>query len=120
MDTPFTPEEREALFANLAKAREKLDALVGDLRAVDRELDDLGASREQHRRLRGACGALEALGELGGAALFWGERADSGRESLRHARGRVEAFEKVVAEIEERRQGVLEETLRLQEHADGL
>jgi len=120
MDTPFTAEEREALFANLAKAREVLDALVGDLRAVDRELDDLGGAREQHRLLRDACGALEALGELGGADLFWGERADAGGESLRRARGRLDAFEKQVAEIEERRQGVLDQIDRQQERADGL
>src|SRR5215470_7767417 len=120
MDTPFTAEEREALFANLARARETLDALVGNLRAVDRELDDLGTSREQHRLLRDACGALEALGDLGAAHLFWGERADASRESLRRARGHVEAFDKQVAEIEERRQGVLEEIDRQQEHADGL
>jgi len=104
----MTDQERQALLAQLARGREKLDRHVRDLRGIDAELDGLASERKQHRLLHDACSALEALGELGGAGLFWSEPATS-RDQLRRARGRVDAFEKRLAEIEERREALLDE-----------
>jgi len=107
------------LATQLAQAREKLDALVRDLRAIDAELEALATERKQHRLLQDACVALQELRETGGAALFWSERAtaDTGDEQLRRARDRVALFQQRVTEIEERRGALLQEIARQEEHA---
>ncbi len=98
----------------LEQAREKLESLVRDLRAVDAELEDLAPARQQHQLLQEACTSLGKLGELGGAKLFWSDGA--GDEQLGRARNRVEAFGKRIAGIEDRRRAVIEELERQQEH----
>ncbi len=65
-----TAQELEQL---LAAAREKLDVLVANLRAIDGELDGLATQRKQHRLLQDVCGAFDQLDESGGAELFWGK-----------------------------------------------
>ena len=117
----ITGQDHQTLLAQLARAQEKLDGLVRDLRDIDRELEGLAAERKQHRLLHEVCDALEELRELGGAALFWGEGAAIGtsENQIRRARSRVDVFQKVMEEIDERRQGVLEEIER-QEHATHL
>jgi hypothetical protein len=111
---------QQALLAQLAQAKERLDHLVADLREVDRELEDLSTERRQHELLGAACGVLEELSQLGGAALFWGDRsaATGGEEQLQRARGRVAGFQKRLGEIEERRQVVFEEVMRQQDDTD--
>ncbi|HEX5064932.1 MAG TPA: hypothetical protein VFY49_02350, partial [Myxococcota bacterium] len=111
-----TAQEQQALQGELTRAQERLDALVGDLRALDRSLDDLSVERRQHLLLKDACAALDELARIGGASLFWGERASgaAGADQIRVALGRVDAFEKQVGEIEDRRQLVLEEIDRQQ------
>jgi len=107
---PVTPLDENALRTQLAQAREKLDGLVEKLRAVDGELDALSGERERHLLLQDVCGGLEKLGELGGARLFWGERAEGeSADHLRLVRGRIDAFEKRLGEIEDRRDALLGE-----------
>src|SRR5262249_40566036 len=115
-----TGQDQERLLAELAEARARLDALVHDLRGIDRELEDLAPDRRQHRLLHDVCGALDELPALGGAALCWGRRASAGggEEQLRRVRSLVEGFEKRVAEIEERREAVLDEVQRQQQHTE--
>src|SRR5262245_4527033 len=115
-----TSQDQQALLAQVSEAREKLDGLMGELRAVDGELEELATERRQHRLLHDVCGALDELAEIGGAALFWGEAPGTGEDHLRRVRSRVDVFEKRVSEIEERRQAAFE---RLERHAvvtDGL
>ena len=103
--------DEQALRRQHALSREKLEGLAQKLRGVDSELDALSGEREQHRLLSDVCGGLERLGALGGGELFWAGFA-SGEESahqLRLVRGRVEAFDKHVGEIEERRESLLQE-----------
>ena len=104
-----TAQDQEALVAQLAQAREKLDGLVRDLRATDLELEGLATEREQHRLLHDACGSLEQLSTTGGAELFWGggTAVSTGAEHLRHVRSRVDAFQKRISEIEGRRHALL-------------
>jgi hypothetical protein len=90
---------------------------VQDLGAVDTELDGLSTDRQQYRLLHEACGALEALSELGAAGLFWGERAADGDDHVRLVRGRADVFEKRLSETEGRRQEILEEVEREEENA---
>lgn len=110
--------EKPKLIAQLEQSQARLEALVRKLRAVDRELEGLALERQQHGVLREACVALERLGELGGAPLFWGERSAprGADDQLRAARSRVDVFEKRIAEIEERRDGLIEQ---IDEEQDG-
>jgi hypothetical protein len=106
------------LAAQLEEARERLDGLVRDLRAVEAELEALATERAQHRLLHDACGALDELKKIGGAALFWDDKtaAAASDEHLRRVRERVAVFQGRVDEIEARRHGLLAEIDRQQEH----
>jgi hypothetical protein len=114
-----TAQDNQALLAQLAQAREKLDGLVRDLRAVEGELDGLAPEREQHRLLQTVCTALQQLGDRGGANLFWGDDAGARASATRvdEARSRIEAFERRVGEIDTRRQALLEQVERQQDAA---
>jgi hypothetical protein len=117
-----TGQDQQALLEQLAQAQEKLDRLAGDLRAIDGELEELSTERQQFRLLHDVCGALEELRQLGGAELFWGDRATAatGEQQLQRVRGQVAGFEKQIAEIEERRHVALEAVLRQQDDTDWL
>jgi hypothetical protein len=108
---PVAPLDEQTLRDQLAREREKLDGLVAKLHGIDGELDALAGERQKHKLLHEACGALEALAELGGSRLFWGARtADAeAAEQIREVRGRMEGFEKQLAEIEDRREFLLDE-----------
>lgn len=111
---------QETLHDQLSQAREKLDVLVRDLRAIDGEMDALSTERQKYQLLGEVCVRLEELSDLGAAGLFWGERAVNGeiQDQLRLARGRVDSFQKTLDEIEERRQAVVEEIERAQESTE--
>src|SRR5688572_15361998 len=72
------PIDRQALEAQLAEARVKLEALAQELRAVDDELEKLATDRRQHRLALEICGRLDELTALGGAQLFWGDSITAG------------------------------------------
>ncbi len=115
-----TSQDTQALVPQLAQARETLDGLVRDLHAVDAELEALTTERRQHGLLNDACGALEELRETGGAELFWGDRAVGACDDhIRRGRGHVDAFQKRVSGIEDRRQALVEE-IRQQEFQAGV
>jgi outer membrane biosynthesis protein TonB len=108
-----TAQDLEGL---LAQAREKLEGLVRELRALDAQLDSLAIERKQHRLLHDACGALEELRQTGGASLFWGEGAAASDEHIRRVRNLVDVFQKRVSEIEDSRRALLEEITQHEEH----
>jgi hypothetical protein len=114
-----TSKELEQL---LTAAREKLDGLVGDLRAIDAELEGLAPDRKQHQVLQGLCSAFDQLNEAGAAALFWGDghATTDMDERLRAARARVSAFDERIGAIEARRRARLDEINEQQEHAQWL
>ncbi|MBS0395685.1 MAG: AgmX/PglI C-terminal domain-containing protein [Proteobacteria bacterium] len=93
--------------AELGRAQASVEALVGELRGLDAELEALAPERHRHRLAHQACDALDELGQLGGAELFWGDppAAAAGREQLQRVRERVGAFEQGVAGLEARREG---------------
>ena len=117
-----TPEDQQApnkealqdqgtLLAELGTSQESVDALVGELRSLDAQLEALAGERNQHRLLHQVCDALGELGKLGGAQLFWGtaQAAKSGEEQLGRVHERVAAFESRVGELEARRQSTREQ-----------
>ena len=101
---------QQALITELGTSQESVDALVGDLRSLDAQLEALSVERNQHRLLHQVCDALGELGQLKGAQLFWGtpEAVTTGELQLLRVRERVIAFEGRVGEIEARRQGTRE------------
>lgn len=103
-------ENQQALAAELAQARQALEALAGDLRAVDAELEDLATERQQYGLLLEACNALDKLDKIGGAALFWGASADQGASAnyVRGVRTRVAQFHERLSAIEARRCAVID------------
>ena len=112
------PQEEDALRAELRQARERVEALVQDLRAVDRELEELSTDQQSYRLVHQACDALEELRDLGAAGLFWGQAAADAADQLRLARGRVDEFEKRLGQTENRRQEILEQVELQQEGAE--
>jgi hypothetical protein len=111
---------QRALAAELAQARQVIDALASDLHAVDGELEELSTERAQYGVLLEACNSLDKLDKMGGAALFWGESADSGASAdyVRRVRVRVAQFDARVKEIEDRRGAVVNRIRQQQSHAE--
>ncbi|NHA14242.1 AgmX/PglI C-terminal domain-containing protein [Thioalkalivibrio sp. XN279] len=112
--------DQAALDAEFAQARERLDALDRDLRAVDAELESLSADHERFLLLQTACTALGKLGELGAAELFWGEQF-AGEKSAQHLRrvgARVDAFQRQWGEVEARREAVIEQIRQVEEQVE--
>src|SRR3974390_2230674 len=99
-------KDQEALIAQLGTSQESIDTLVGELRALDAQLEALSTERNQHRLLHQVCDALGELGKLGGAQLFWGTReaVRTGEDQLGRVRERVTAFESHVGELDALRQ----------------
>jgi hypothetical protein len=104
-------KDQHALIAELGMAQGAIDALVGELRARDAQLEALATERKQHRLLHQVCDALSELESLGGSQLFWGtpEAVRSGEEQLGRVREHLIAFEGRIAEIEARRQSLREQ-----------
>jgi outer membrane biosynthesis protein TonB len=107
---PMTTEDEQLLHGQLAEAGERRSQLALDLRSIEDELDALADDRRQHQLLSQVCNGLEELEGVRGGALFWGEGAvpHQTHAVVEAARGRMQAFEKRRAEIEDRREIVLE------------
>jgi outer membrane biosynthesis protein TonB len=112
--------DEQTLEEQLSNAREKLDALDRDLRGFDDALEALSEERHQYGLLQQVCSGLDELRELGAAGLFWGEGAVDGgaEEHLRLVQARVDAFDRRIAEVDDRRDAVLQEIARAQDAAD--
>jgi len=111
-----TAQDQQALLAHSPRTTRSSTASCATCARSTTSCKASATDREQHRLLRDACGALEALGGIGGAALFWAStppptpaRTDAPLRSL------VDAFEQRVTEIEDRRRAVLAEIERQQE-----
>jgi hypothetical protein len=104
-------KDQQALAAQLATSQQAVDALVGELRALDAQLEALATERNQHYLLHQVCDALRELGELGGAQLFWGtaQAVTTGEDQLGRVRERVIAFESRVGELDARRHSTREQ-----------
>lgn len=118
-ETVSDEQNREALAAELAQAREALDALANDLRGIDAEIESFATERAQHRLALDICSSLDKLGEMGGHAVFWGESVDSSMNAdhVRRVRARVDEFNERLGAIEGRRAGVIERIKQQQSHA---
>jgi hypothetical protein len=111
--------DQQTLQEQLAESRELLAALARTLRATDQQLEALSTERQQYQLLQDACEALEKLGEMDAAQLFWGERlsGEPSIEHLRRVRTKVAGFQQRWDEIEARRQATIAE---MSQHQEGL
>ena len=111
-------KDQQALLAELGTSQESVDALVGELRSLDAQLEALATERNQHRLLHQVCDSLAELAKLGGAQLFWGtpEAVTTGELQLGRVRERVMAFEGRVGEIEARRHSTRAQIDKAQYH----
>jgi outer membrane biosynthesis protein TonB len=109
-DAAVTESERD-LQGELRAVRERVERIVVAVRGVDAELEACESEREQFALLEQACDALGALAERGAGRLFW-EQEGSTIDAERHLSGvhaRILEFGKRIAEIESRRQELLDE-----------
>ncbi|MDE2450229.1 MAG: AgmX/PglI C-terminal domain-containing protein [Gammaproteobacteria bacterium] len=116
---PAAAGDSQALQTHLAQARERLDARLADLRALDAELERLASPRKQHRLLQEACNALDELRASDGAQLFWDDAAGAqgAQERIRRARDRIGTFQLQINAVDDRRRGLLDEIARHQDHS---
>jgi len=119
-DSVSEEQNQQAIAAELAQARQAIEALANDLRAIDEELESFATEREQHRLLMEVCNSLEKLGELGGAALFWGEGTEksASADHVRRVRGRIDEFKRRIGEVEDRREALVERIKQQQGYAE--
>ena len=86
-----------------------MKVLQRDLRDIDNELDELAKRTHQYDIVLGICASLEKLEEMGAADLFWDQANEQdSADHLRYARNKIEAFGDEIAEVENRRQTVLD------------
>jgi hypothetical protein len=102
--------ELAPLEAQIEKARQKHEALEGELRAVEAELSKFSGDRQRFDALRDACNALDKLGELDAGKLFW-----EGIAGVKDAAGHVEQVKNRISRFEGKISGVLEKQRSLQE-----
>ena len=86
-----------------------MKVLQRDLRDIDNELDELAKRTHQYDIVLEICASLEKLEKLGAADLFWDQANEQdSADHLRYAKNKIEAFGDKIAEVENRRQTVLD------------
>jgi len=102
-------KELAPLEALIDQARQRKEALEGELHAVEAELETFSAERQRFDALRDVCKALDKLGELKADELFW-----EGVTEAQDAAGHVERARSRVARFEGEIGGILEKQASLQ------
>jgi hypothetical protein len=94
-------QELAPLDAQIEQARQKHEALEGELRVVEAELKTFSADRQRFDALRDVCNALDKLGELKADNLFWEgiPEAEDAAGHVERVRGRVARFEGEISGI---------------------
>lgn len=113
MDTSMLAQELATLDAQIGRARQKQEALEGELRAVEAELETFSAERQRIDALRDVCKAFDKLGDLKADELLWegGAEAQDAAGHVERARSRVARFEGEIG-------GILEKQASLQGQID--
>ncbi len=111
VNTSELEEDLARLNAQIEQTRKKQGVLEGELRAVDAELETFSADRQRFDALRDVCNALDKLGELKAAELFW--------EDVQNAPGQLERARSRVARFEGEISGILQKQASLQRQING-
>ena len=110
MNTSTLAQELAPLEGQIEQARQKHEALEGELRVVEAEIDTFSGDRQRFDALRDVCNALDKLGELKADKLFW-----EGIPQAKDAAGHVERVRSRIARFEGEISGILEKQQSLQE-----
>jgi hypothetical protein len=102
-------QELAPLEALIEQARQRKEALEGELRAIEAELETFSAERQRFDALRDVCNAFDRLGDLNADELFW-----EGVAEAQDAAGHVERARSRVARFEGEIGGILEKQASLQ------
>jgi len=113
MNTSMLAQELAPLNVQIEQARQKREALEGELRVVEAELKTFSADRQRFDALQDVCNALDKLGELKADNLFW-----EGIPEAKNAVGHVERVRGRVARFEGEIRGILEKQASLQEQTN--
>jgi len=113
MNTSMLAQELAPLNVQIEQARQKREALEGELRVVEAELKTFSADRQRFDALQDVCNALDKLGELKADDLFW-----EGIPEAKNAVGHVERVRGRVARFEGEIRGILEKQASLQEQTN--
>jgi TolA-binding protein len=121
VNTSFA-QRQQVLLEQITQVRENIARLEGSLHEVDSELDGLSGQRQQFQLLGDACDALNKLGEMGAAPLFWGEQLNGfdPDQRLRQVSQSVAAFRENLAAIEQARERLLTDIDSQQDQLDDL
>ena len=103
-------DKERSLQEQIGRSKRELDNLGEQLRAVDAELEALRDKQPDFDALSQACKSLADLKTRGTANLFWAadSSAESRQQHLNHARHNLAAFNAKVAQVEERRNAIIE------------
>jgi hypothetical protein len=102
-------EELAPLNAQIENSRQKLEALQGEMRLVEAELETFATDRQRFDALRDVINALDKLEELEADELFWQEipQVEAGADHLEQVRASISRFEEKIS-------GTLEKEAALQ------
>ncbi|MCI0517861.1 MAG: AgmX/PglI C-terminal domain-containing protein [Woeseiaceae bacterium] len=116
------PELELRIREEVANSERALEALEGELRAAEGELEKLVDQRHQYELLGRICNGLEELEGMGAQRLFWGAEggADAAAAHLTKARSKMDEFQQLVAVAETRRDDVVARIGRQNESLDYL
>jgi outer membrane biosynthesis protein TonB len=111
VNTSILEQELAPLNAQIEQARQKREALEGELRVVEAELEMFSADKQRFDALRDVCNALEKLEELKADELFWEgiPEAKDAAGHLERVRGRIAHFEEGIREILEKQASLQEQ-----------
>ncbi len=105
------PQQEQQLLGKVESSERVLGNLQQNLQGAEVELGELTKHEQEYDLLSRICRSLEDLEHLGASKLFWdGVDANADPDdTIQNARRRIEAYGDKVANIEERRQSIIEE-----------
>jgi outer membrane biosynthesis protein TonB len=96
VNTPLLEEELAQIHAQIDQTRQRHEALDGELRGVESELESFSVDRQRFDALRDVCNALDRLEQLKADDLFW-DNIQNHPRYLEQARNRVDRFDKEIS-----------------------
>jgi len=104
-------QEEQLVLGEVEKSEHAVNELQRSLREVEAELGEMAQRNREFEVLSEVCRSLEELENLGAAQLFWDESVGDGGsgQRIQGARRKIDAFNEEIAEVEGRRQSIIEE-----------
>ncbi len=94
----------------VSRSESAVDSLEAELRAIDVELLALAEDHNKYQKLEHICASLEELDELGAGHLFWDVVSSEHKAAhLDHARSQIGKYHEAIVEVENRRDGLVED-----------